>query len=106
MDYVSPLSMMLPGGIYGHGINPQAMQIYQQGMRPGRRNVPNLPIMAPRSPLLDEFRENKTRRWELKAGIIFSLSISTCLMTSKGNFWLCCRVQWGSTWLSVHSAKI
>ncbi len=52
--------------MYGHGMNPQAMHIYQQGVRPTRGPDSREPTMALRSPLLDEFRANKARKWELR----------------------------------------
>lgn len=65
MDYGSQLPLMIPGGaMYGHGVNP--MHVYQQGMRPGRRSDVGEPSAALRSPLLDEFRANKARKWELR----------------------------------------
>ncbi|KAF8447946.1 armadillo-type protein [Boletus edulis BED1] len=41
------------------------MPFYHQAMRPGRRHD-NDPTLALRSPLLDEFRANKSRKWELR----------------------------------------
>jgi pumilio RNA-binding family len=72
VDYGSSFPMVLPGGaIYGPGINPRAMHIYQQGIRPGCRSDGNEPSVALRSPLLDEFRANKARKWELRASVIY-----------------------------------
>ena len=64
VDYATQMSqmqMMLPGGLYGHagmGMNPNMFHR-------GRRSVYDANA-ATRSPLLDEFRSNKTRGWELK----------------------------------------
>lgn len=62
MDYGSQMPMMLAGGMYGPG--PQ-MHGYSQPIRSGRRDA-NDAGMALRSPLLDEFRANKARKWELR----------------------------------------
>jgi len=57
LDYNSPVGMLVPG-MYGlnspHG--------FPQGMRTGRRDD-SAPL---RSPLLEDFRTNKTRKWELR----------------------------------------
>lgn len=57
LDYSGQLPLVLP---YGHGPFP----VYPQGMRGRRREVD--PSAALRSPLLDDFRANKSRRWELR----------------------------------------
>ena len=62
MDYGS--HMMLAGNLYGHP-GPQALQSYHQPMHPGRRDGTD-GMAALRSPLLDEFRANKTRKWDLR----------------------------------------
>ncbi len=49
------------GGVYG----PTAQAIYPHGMRLGRRDGGH-PVMSLRSPVLDEFRSNKARKWELR----------------------------------------
>lgn len=51
--------------VYSHGVNnPHAMHIYPN-LRPGRRL--DIGGSTPlRSALLDEFRANKTRKWELR----------------------------------------
>lgn len=61
MDYVPP---MVSGGMYGH--NP--INAYPHNMRHARRNDIILPSQPPRSALLDEFRANKVRKWELRVG--------------------------------------
>ena len=57
LDYNSPVGLLVPG-MYGlnspHG--------FPQGMRTGRRDD-SVPL---RSPLLEDFRTNKTRKWELR----------------------------------------
>ncbi|KIM65290.1 hypothetical protein SCLCIDRAFT_113342 [Scleroderma citrinum Foug A] len=42
------------------------MPFYHQNVRPGRRHDNSEATLALRSPLLDEFRANKTRKWELR----------------------------------------
>ncbi|KII88483.1 hypothetical protein PLICRDRAFT_110188 [Plicaturopsis crispa FD-325 SS-3] len=58
---------MLPGNsIYGPaGVNP-SLHPYGQTVRPGRRADGSEHSVALRSPLLDEFRANKARKWELR----------------------------------------
>ena len=76
IDYGSQIPVMLPGSaMYSH--NPQAMHAYQQGMRPGRRNDGTEPSMALRSPLLDEFRANKARKWELRVSLAYSRTMTS-----------------------------
>lgn len=60
IDYNSQGPPMM-GGVYG----PTAQAIYPQGMRLGRRDGGH-PVMSLRSPVLDEFRSNKARKWELR----------------------------------------
>lgn len=67
LDYGSQIPMMLAGGMYGHG-GPQAIHGYSQVIRPGRRDSSETSI-ALRSPLLDEFRANKTRKWDLRVSL-------------------------------------
>jgi hypothetical protein len=65
LDYSAQMQMMLPGGaMYGPGVNPQAMHLYQQGMRVSRND--NEPSVHLRSQLLEDFRANKARKWELR----------------------------------------
>ncbi|KAF8894634.1 armadillo-type protein [Infundibulicybe gibba] len=61
VDYGSPISVMMPGG----PMFPQPMHVYARGLRQGRRNDWSEPT-ALRSALLDEFRANKARKWELR----------------------------------------
>ncbi|KIJ69377.1 hypothetical protein HYDPIDRAFT_80004 [Hydnomerulius pinastri MD-312] len=42
------------------------MPFYHQNVRPGRRHDNSEATLALRSPLLDEFRANKSRKWELR----------------------------------------
>jgi pumilio RNA-binding family len=68
MDYSAQLPFMLPNGaMYGHaGLNAHGMPFYHQNVRPGRRHDNSEVTSALRSPLLDEFRANKSRKWELR----------------------------------------
>lgn len=59
MDYAPP---MLPAGMYGH----IPINTYPLNMRYPRHNNLILPPQPPRSALLDEFRANKVRKWELR----------------------------------------
>jgi pumilio RNA-binding family len=65
LDYSPQIPMMLGGGLYG-----RQMHGYLQHMRPSRRDGGE-PGMTLRSPLLDEFRANKARKWELKVSTCF-----------------------------------
>jgi pumilio RNA-binding family len=65
LDYSAQMPVMLPGGaMYGPSVNHQAMHLYQQGMRVGRTD--NEPTATLRSQLLEDFRANKARKWELR----------------------------------------
>ncbi|KAH7914709.1 armadillo-type protein [Hygrophoropsis aurantiaca] len=56
---------MLPNGtLYAPG--PHAVPFYPQNVRVGRRHDNTEATLALRSPLLDEFRANKARKWELR----------------------------------------
>jgi pumilio RNA-binding family len=50
--------------MYGH--TAHGIPFYHQNLRPGRRQDANDVGSALRSPLLDEFRANKARKWELR----------------------------------------
>jgi hypothetical protein len=67
LDYGSQLPIML-GGMYGP--TGHQMHGYSQPMRHGRRDGSEA-SMALRSPLLDEFRANKARKWELRVSYCF-----------------------------------
>lgn len=71
MDYGSQMPVMMPGNMYSH--NPQGLPVYPQGMRPNRRNDVAEPTFALRSPLLDEFRANKARKWELRVRVVLMI---------------------------------
>lgn len=70
MDFNGQIPLMMqPPVFYGH--SPQATaQIYhhhqQLGSRPGRRGDMVEGPVPLRSPLLEEFRANKARKWELR----------------------------------------
>ena len=71
MDYGVQVPVMLQGAaMYAHNVNPQAaLYMYQQSIRqlrgPEARDAPP-PI---RSQVLDEFRANKARKWELRVWV-------------------------------------
>ncbi|KAL4067648.1 armadillo-type protein [Scleroderma citrinum] len=59
--------MLHNGAMYTHAnMNAHGMPFYHQNVRPGRRHDNSEATLALRSPLLDEFRANKTRKWELR----------------------------------------
>ncbi|KAG5642962.1 hypothetical protein DXG03_001844 [Asterophora parasitica] len=63
VDYTQfPFIMPGPLGVYGH--HPAHM--YPPNTRGGRRGPSNDDNAALRSPILDEFRGNKARKWELR----------------------------------------
>ena len=65
IDYATQMQMMLPGALYGHpGMNMNS-NMFQRG----RRAVYDANA-ANRSPLLDEFRSNKTRGWDLRVRLL------------------------------------
>lgn len=65
--------MLHNGAVYGHaGLN--GMSFYHQNIRPGRRHDNSEATLALRSPLLDEFRVNKTRKWELRVCLYYYYS--------------------------------
>jgi hypothetical protein len=68
VDYASQIPMILGGGMYGPA--GHQMHGYLQPMRPGRRDGSESGV-ALRSPLLDEFRANKARKWELRVSCAF-----------------------------------
>ncbi|TDL27491.1 ARM repeat-containing protein [Rickenella mellea] len=78
MDFASQIPMMLPGAtLFGpSATNHQAMALYQQGSRPTRGPESGDTAVSLRSSLLNEFRTNKARKWELKdiAGYVVEFS--------------------------------
>jgi hypothetical protein len=67
LDYSAQIPMMLSGpSAYGHGVTLQGMPLYRQGIRSGRND--SEPTVALRSPLLEAFRVDKDRKWELQVG--------------------------------------
>lgn len=68
IDYSAQLPFMLHNGaMYGHAaLNAHGIPFYHQNVRPARRHDNSEATLALRSPLLDEFRANKTRKWELR----------------------------------------
>lgn len=68
IDYGAQLPFVLHNGaMFTHAnLNGHGMPFYHQNVRPGRRHDNSEATLALRSPLLDEFRANKTRKWELR----------------------------------------
>ena len=100
MEYGTQLSFMLSGSaLYGHaGLNAHRMLFYHQNMCLGRHHD-NDAILALCSPLLDEFRANKSWKWDLRISCfadykiiidvvvqnIFSLSLSLAVISTVPN---------------------
>lgn len=64
-----------PGAIYG-SLGPHAMHFYNQGAQFSRRRDGD--AIALRSPILEEFRTNRSRKWEL--------CVSASIITHSLNF--------------------
>ena len=75
MDYGTQLPFMLPGGAL-YGLNAHGIPFYHQTMRPGWRHDNDV-TSALRSPLLDEFRANKSRKWDLRVSCAVDSKITT-----------------------------
>ncbi|EJD06040.1 ARM repeat-containing protein [Fomitiporia mediterranea MF3/22] len=68
-EYVGQVPVMMPGAtVFGTPSNGnQALTLFQQTLNHGRKlDGAVAPSITLRSPLLDEFRANKSRKWELK----------------------------------------
>ena len=63
MDYAGQLQM---GLLNGQAVTSQALAMFQQSLNHGRRLEGEAGGITLRSPLLEEFRANKNRKWELK----------------------------------------
>ncbi|KAJ6547613.1 armadillo-type protein [Mycena capillaripes] len=59
-----------------YGPNVSSTPAFVQGMRGGRRHDMQQELASPRSPMLDEFRASKGRKWELRdiAGFVVEFS--------------------------------
>lgn len=68
IDYGAQVPFVLHNGaMFTHAnMSAHGMPFYHQNVRPGRRHDNSEATLALRSPLLDEFRANKTRKWELR----------------------------------------
>jgi hypothetical protein len=64
-----------PGAIYG-SLGPHAVHFYNQGAQISRRRDGD--AIALRSPILEEFRTNRSRKWEL--------CVSVSIITHSLNF--------------------
>lgn len=70
-EYAGQMAMLMQGsGMFGQspGPHPQVLAAYQG---PGRKYEPGDLSISLRSPLLDEFRANKSRKWDLKVRFRF-----------------------------------
>ncbi len=61
LEFATSQQSGMGGPIYG----PGGVHIYPHGLRAGRRDG-GQPALSMRSPVLDEFRTNKARKWELQ----------------------------------------
>ncbi|KAI5122952.1 hypothetical protein M0805_006833 [Coniferiporia weirii] len=69
LDYASQMPIVMPGAaMFGApDVGNQALALFQQTLNHGRKlEGGESPSITLRSPLLDEFRANKARKWELK----------------------------------------
>lgn len=64
LEFASQLPMVVPGSVYGPGVSPTSPHPLHHHPHRGRRAHDSGNTL--RSQLLDEFRANKTRGWELK----------------------------------------
>lgn len=73
MDYGALHPGMHPGapGAMYTGLGPHTMQIYNHGPQFTRRRDGD--AIALRSAILEEFRTNRTRKWELCVGVSLSI---------------------------------
>ena len=100
--------MVAAGTVYGPPGMPHHPQMpqFQHGGRGGRRgNVTADHRVAIRSPLLDEFRANKSRKWELKVLRLSTLLGVTADLLVVGHLRLHCGVQRRSAWLAVYTTE-
>lgn len=67
-EYAGQVPIMMPGAVmFGTPGNNQALTLFQQTLNHGRKlESGDSSGVTLRSPLLDEFRANKSRKWELK----------------------------------------
>ena len=74
------------------GLGPHAMHFYNHGTQFARRRDGD--TIALRSPILEEFRTNRTRKWELCVGVsfvFFKNSIGS--YCTPGYLWTYCGIQ-------------
>ena len=67
-EYAGQMPIMMPGAVmFGTPGGNQALTLFQQTLNHGRKlEGGDSSGVTLRSPLLDEFRANKSRKWELK----------------------------------------
>ena len=73
-----------PGAIYG-SLGPHAMHFYNQGTQFSRRRDAGDAI-ALRSPILEEFRTNRSRKWELGVSTSYHTLVEFDLHTIHRTF--------------------
>jgi hypothetical protein len=81
------------------------MQLYQQGMRNGRPADSNEPSAPLRSPLLEDFRANKTRKWELRVFIFPLAEVIPLMFNRPGYIRKHCGVQWGPARFTLYPTE-
>lgn len=75
----------------------------QQGGRGRRHEDLNA---AFRSPLLEEFRNAKDHKWELKVCGLLTRCCPVCLRFNPlGHLWICRGVQYRPAWIPLHTAE-
>lgn len=95
LDYAAAqLPLLVPNAaVFAHASSPQAL-MYPQSINGVRKSEGVESTL--RSPLLDEFRANKSRKWELKVckknTCCSALQLSITFLSSTGYIWLCCRI--------------
>jgi hypothetical protein len=72
-----------PGAIYG-SLGPHAMHFYNQGAQFPRRREGD--AIALRSPILEEFRTNRSRKWELCVSVSIIHSLNFIFILSDRTF--------------------
>jgi hypothetical protein len=94
VEYGSPM-MMVPG------LFPQGAHVYQRGPHPGRRDAESAPL---RSALLEDFRTNKTRKWELRVSQLLPSSL-LMLIPLSGYLWIYRGIQRRPARFSFHPTE-
>ena len=107
MDYTRQLSQMVSPALFGHMGMPMGHNHPHghRGKRGNFRHHHHEEANVQRSALLEEFRSDKSKTWELKVSqIVYSVRIRpdlNLLITEPDRSH--CRVQQRSTWLQIYS---